>query len=121
MRETKWWVWHMIAGAAILILGGLHMMVMHMDGALRWFNPYGPEAIEWDNVVVRAKEIFFAVTYILLLGTGLFHGLYGLRTMLLETKWGLKARRAVSGILIILGLGLFVVGTYAAIAAQNIR
>lgn len=120
MRETKLWAWHMLAGIAILILGGMHMIIMHMDGLLGWFNPHSGIAVDWENVVSRAKDIFFTVTYILLLIVTLFHGFYGLRNILLETRWGSRARGAINGTLWFFGIVLFVVGTYAAVAAMNI-
>lgn len=121
MRETRFWAWHMIAGMAILVLGGMHMIIMHMDGILGWFNPHGPHAIDWQNVVHRAKQTFFAVTYILLLVAALFHGFYGLRNILIETKWGRAARKGIDVTLWLLGVVLFAFGSYAAIVAQNIN
>lgn len=120
MKETRMWAWHMIAGIAILFLGGLHMIINHMDGLLRLFNPYSGYAIEWSNVVYRSRMVFFAVIYILLLIATLFHGFYGLRNILLETGWGQRNRKGiVMGIWAIGGI-LFIIGTYAAIAALSL-
>jgi succinate dehydrogenase hydrophobic anchor subunit len=120
MRETKLWVWHMLAGGAILVLGGLHMVIMHMDGLLGFFNPASETAVDWANVVHRAQQVFFAVTYVLLLIITLFHGFYGLRNILLETVWGARHRGGITGTLWVLGILLFGYGTYAAIAAMSI-
>jgi len=120
MKETRLWAWHMIAGIAILILGGLHMVIMHLDGLLGLFNPHSATAVDWQNVVHRAQNIFFAITYILLLIATLFHGFYGLRNILLETGWGQKNRKGIHMSLWTVGTLLFIIGTYAAIAALSL-
>ena len=118
MRDQKLWSWHVAAGIVILVLLGLHMTIMHLDEILRFtsLNPAGGEPIDWQNVVARGKMVFFAVTYVLLLGAALFHGLYGLRNILFELIQGAGAKKAVSVLLIVVGLGLFVLGTLSALA-----
>jgi len=120
MRETKFWTWHLLAGCAILILGSLHMITMHLDGVWGLLNPAGGHAISWDNVAARAHQTIFVVIYILLLGAALFHGLYGLRNILCELGIGKGMRSFVNAVLVIGGLALFVFGTWAAIAAQAV-
>ncbi len=118
MRETKLWTWHVLAGIAILILGGLHMVTMHLDGILGVFNPAGGLAIDWQNVVARAQTMFHTVVYIALLAVTLFHGFYGLRNIIAELGIGKGARSAVSVVLLVGGIGLFVFGTWAALASR---
>ena len=119
MRDQKLWSWHVAAGIVILVLLGLHMAIMHLDAILKFttLNPAGGEPIDWANVVARGKMVFFPVTYVLLLGAALFHGLYGLRNILFELnpKAGLKS--AIAAVLIVAGLGLFVLGTWSAVAS----
>lgn len=117
MRDQKLWTWHLLAGLVILVLLGLHMTIMHLDQALGIFNPASDHAVDWANVAARAGSLGFAVSYILLLGTALFHGLYGLRNILFETGLGASARRAVSLGLAALGVALFIFGTWAAWAS----
>ncbi|KPL07833.1 hypothetical protein AMJ85_09330 [candidate division BRC1 bacterium SM23_51] len=118
MKETKYWTWHIIAGVVILVLLALHMLIMHLDDILGMFNPAGGEAIAWSNVLARSRTGFFVVTYILLLGAALYHGLYGLRTILFELSLKPPLQKAVNVVFWIGGIGLFVLGTYAAIAAK---
>jgi succinate dehydrogenase/fumarate reductase cytochrome b subunit len=120
MRETKFWTWHLLAGCAILILGGLHMITIHLDGLLGFFNPAGASAIDWANVAARSRQTIFAIVYILLLGVTLFHGFYGLRNILLELGIGKGGRAFVNTVLVIGGLALFAFGTWAAIVAQAV-
>lgn len=121
MKDTRLWAWHMIAGCAILILGGLHMVINHMDGLLGLFNPHGDVSIQWENVVYRSQMIMFTIVYILLLIATLFHGFYGLRNILLETGWGQKNRKGIVLTLWMVGSILFIIGTYAAIVALNLK
>ena len=98
MRDQKLWTWHLAAGVVILFLLGLHMTVMHLNVTipLKGLNPAGGHPIDWANVVARGKSAAFMLTYVILLGAALFHGLYGLRNILFElnpVRW-LKERSA---------------------------
>jgi succinate dehydrogenase/fumarate reductase cytochrome b subunit len=120
MRDRSLWTWHMAAGLVILVFLGLHMVIMHLDDSVAIFNPAGGHAIEWDNVAARGKDMFFSVTYVILLGTALFHGLYGFRNILFELNPAPALKALVSWVLILGGLGLFVIGTWAAWASHQL-
>ncbi len=122
MRDQKLWTWHVAAGLVILVLLGLHMVIMHLDAIVKIgsLNPAGGEPIGWKNVVARAKTGFFAVTYVILLGAALFHGLYGLRNILFELNPAQGLKKSLSAVLVIVGLGLFVLGTWAAWASFDL-
>ncbi|MBN1615380.1 MAG: hypothetical protein JW950_13015 [Deltaproteobacteria bacterium] len=121
MKETAYWSWFIIAGIVMFVLLGLHMAVMHLTGFLQLFNPAGGEAIAWENVVYRGRNMFFTVTYIILLGAALYHGFYGLRTILFELGLKGQAERSLTVLLWIVGIILFCIGTYAAIAARSLQ
>jgi succinate dehydrogenase hydrophobic anchor subunit len=59
-------------------------------------------------------------SYIFLLGAALFHGLYGLRNILFELNPAVWLRKTLSALLLLLGLGLFVYGAWAAVMARAI-
>jgi succinate dehydrogenase hydrophobic anchor subunit len=120
MRETRYWTWHMIAGAVIFLLLGLHMLIMHTGGITHLYAPKGGESISQENSLARDGQLFFTVTYIILLGTALYHGLYGLKTILFELTLKPATEKAVSTLLLIAGLGLFGLGTWAAITVHLI-
>ena len=120
MRETKYWTWHMAAGVVILFLLGLHMVTMHLGGITHLFSPHGGEATSRANSLFRDGLLFFTVTYILLLGVALYHGLYGLRTILFELTLKPAVEKAVTIVLLLVGLGLLGLGTWAAVAAHSI-
>jgi len=118
MRETKYWTWHMAAGVVILFLLGLHMLIMHLGGTTHLFAPHGGEAVSKANSLFRDGKLFFTFTYILLLGVALYHGLYGLRTILFELTLKPAVERAITFVFLVAGLGLFGLGAWAAIAAH---
>jgi succinate dehydrogenase/fumarate reductase cytochrome b subunit len=120
MRETKYWTWHMAAGVVIFFVLGLHMLIMHTGGITHLFAPSGGEAVSKANSLFRDGSFFFTVTYILLLGVALYHGLYGLRTILFELTLKPAVEKAISFLLLVVGLGLFGLGTWAAITVHAI-
>jgi succinate dehydrogenase / fumarate reductase membrane anchor subunit len=114
MRDQRLWTWHLLAGLVIFVLLGLHMAVMHLDTVLGWFNPDGLKPIAWASVLERARMGFFTVSYVVLLGAALFHGLYGLRNILFELGPGRGLKGLISVVLALGGAGLFVFGAWAA-------
>jgi succinate dehydrogenase hydrophobic anchor subunit len=122
MRDQKLWTWHLAAGVVILFLLGLHMTVMHLNVTLplKGLNPAGGHPVDWANVVARGKSALFMVSYVILLGAALFHGLYGLRNILFELDPAGWLKRTISAVLLVGGIGLFVVGTWAAIAGFSL-
>lgn len=119
MRETRYWTWHMAAGVAIFVLLGLHMTTMHLGG-LTHLSVAQPaeESISPANSQARDARVIFEVMYVALLGIALYHGLYGLRTVVFELALKPAAEKAVTAFLVIAGIGLFVFGTWVAIAAH---
>lgn len=76
--------------------------------------------ISWANVKARGAKTFYMVTYILLLGAALFHGLYGLNNIVREANPAKWLQKAVTAVLLLLGVALFAFGTWAAIAARAV-
>jgi succinate dehydrogenase / fumarate reductase membrane anchor subunit len=120
MRDQRLWTWHVLAGLVILVFLGLHMAIMHLDVLVGIFNPGDPHPIAWANVAARARMGFFTVSYIVLLGAALFHGLYGLRNILFELGIGRGLKSALNVVLVLGGVGLFAFGAWAAWAAGTL-
>jgi succinate dehydrogenase / fumarate reductase membrane anchor subunit len=118
MRDQKLWTWHVLAGLVIAVFLGLHMTVMHLEVIVGIFNPAGGHPIDWANVVARGKTLFFPVSYVVLLGAALFHGLYGTRNILFELNPPPLLKKAIGVLLLLIGVGLFVLGTWAAVASH---
>jgi succinate dehydrogenase hydrophobic anchor subunit len=117
MREERLWTWHVVAGVVVLVLLGLHMTIMHFDALVGVFNPEGPDPLAWANVVARAEQWFFLVSYVVLLGAALFHGLYGLRNVVFELGPAPGVKQGVNVALTLVGVVMFAGGTWAAWAA----
>ncbi len=111
MRETAYWLINIACAIVILVLLGVHMGVMHLDAILARLVGTVPEPLAWENMVNRGKSTTQVVLYIVLLGTALFHGFYGLRTMLLEFFSSDRAARVITAGCVTAGGVLFVTGT----------
>jgi succinate dehydrogenase / fumarate reductase membrane anchor subunit len=120
MRDQRFWTWHVGAGLVVLVFLALHMAIMHVDAVLGVFNEPGTEAIEWANVAARARSVFFVLTYVVLLGAALFHGLYGLRNILFELNPGAGLKKGLAVLLTVVGVCLFGLGAWAAWAAHGL-
>ncbi len=116
MGETKYWFINFLAGLVVLALLGLHMAIMHLDSLLAMLAPIPARPLEWANMLDRGKDTFFTVTYVLLLASALFHGLYGVRTMMTEYLPSKRAHQVIVTICWTVGVVLFSVGTYATVA-----
>ena len=119
MRERTLWTLHLGAGGLVLVFLALHMAIMHLDLTGGPFGVAGANAVDWASVAERAREAFFTVTYVVLLGAALYHGLFGLRNILLELSPGVAARRAIDVGLSAVGLLLFLFGTWATLAVPG--
>lgn len=118
--ETRYWTWHMAAGVAMLVLLGMHMVTMHLGGLTGLYVADRAEgAASLANSQARDASLFLTVVYILLLGLGLYHGLYGLRTVIFELTLKPSSEKALTVALVVVGLGLFGLGTWAMLAAHS--
>ncbi len=120
MRDRTLWTFHVAAGLVILLALGVHMAIMHLDATLGVFATPGAHPVDWASVVARTKAAAFTVTYVVMLGAALFHGLYGLRNILRELGPQPRLARAVDTGLSVLGLALFAFGTWVAVQGQAI-
>jgi succinate dehydrogenase / fumarate reductase membrane anchor subunit len=119
MKSSTAWSWHLLAGLALAFLLGMHMSVMHLDDVLNLLGGEGMKAVSFAAVAQRSQQAFFAVTYILLLAAALFHGLYGLRTVLFELTLAPRVEKLVTVVFVLLGVALFIYGTSAVFTAYQ--
>lgn len=119
MRDRTLWTLHIAAAAVILVLLGLHMGIMHLDIAPATFDADGAHPVDWASVVVRARMALMTAAYVALLAAALYHGLYGLRNILLELNPAAGVRAAINWGLSIVGIALLGFGTWAALAAPG--
>jgi len=115
MRESKLWFWHILSAVVILVLLGLHMGTMHLGAILATVGIGSGDPVAAEEVFQRSREFAFMAIYIVLLGAALFHGLYGLRSMLLELSLSRTVEKAIGGMCVVAGVALFVYGSYVAV------
>ena len=116
MRESTLWMWHICAGVVIFVLLGIHMFIMHFDSIFFALGISEENMLLWDSVLARSKLVSSLIIYVLILGAALYHGLYGLRNILFELTLPKGLEAVVSIVLLLAGVGLFIYGTYVAIA-----
>lgn len=114
-RRLKYWLLNAVAGSVVLLLAGIHLATFHLDDVLGPVLGLSTEPLAWAEVRARGASSIQVVAYIMLLATALFHGFYGLRTVLTEVWSSRRAAAAIGIFCWILGLSLFAVGTFAAI------
>jgi succinate dehydrogenase / fumarate reductase membrane anchor subunit len=115
MRESKLWFWHIVTAVIILALLGVHMCTMHLGAILSSVGIGSSDPVRAAQVFHRSQQLIFMVTYIILLGAALFHGLYGLRSMLLELSLSKAFEKVIGALCTIAGIGLFIYGSIVAV------
>jgi len=121
MRESKLWFWHILSAVVILVLLGVHMGIMHLGAILGTVGIGSSDPVKSAEVFHRSQQFIFMITYIVLLGAALFHGLYGLRSMLFELSLSKALEKAIGGICAVAGVVLFVYGSYVAVVVFQMK
>jgi len=121
MRESRLWFWHILSAVVILVLLGVHMGTMHLGAILSSIGIGSGDPVQSAEVFHRSQQLLYMVTYILLLGAALFHGLYGLRSMLFELSLSKAMEKAIGSVCAVAGIALFVYGSYAAIMVFQMK
>ncbi|MDQ7824357.1 MAG: hypothetical protein RDV48_16260 [Candidatus Eremiobacteraeota bacterium] len=84
MRESKLWFLFIAAGVVMIVLLAVHMAVMHLDDLMKAVGLSQGDVLSAESVAERSKDILHVILYVLLLATALFHGFYGLRSVVRE-------------------------------------
>jgi succinate dehydrogenase hydrophobic anchor subunit len=121
MRESKLWFWHILSAGAILILLGAHMGAMHLSAIAKALGIGSGNPVSSAEVFRRSRQLIFLITYIFLLGSALFHGLYGLRSMLFELSFLKKMEKIIGGLCALTGVALFIYGSYVAVRVYQMK
>ena len=120
MRESQLWALHLFAGAALVVLLGVHMGVQHYPTLLSWLGWADQQVREFGSVAARSSSAAWTVLYVLLLGFAVYHGLYGLRRILHEIWYSPRATRTVDVLVVAFGLVVFVYGLVVALQATRL-
>ena len=107
MSETRLKILQYITGIGLFLLVGTHLIVSHLSGG---------EPTAWESIAERASSSFWLAFYVLLLIFGLYHGLHGLRTIIIEAIPRLPAK-VVDWTLVTAGIAIFGYAAYIPISA----
>lgn len=114
--RSRFWFANLLAGVVVFVLLGWHMAFMHFGDILGLVMSIPVEPLAWEDVVARGRSAVYAGTYVLFLGAALFHGFYGLRTILTEYWSSEGAGKLITTTCWVAGGGLFSIGTYTTIS-----
>lgn len=119
MKESKLWFLHLMSGVLLLFLLGTHTLIMHFNTVLGWLGLASGEPLDFTtNVLPRMQAVSHTAIYLFLLVFGLFHGLYGLRSLIYEFNFSAKAKHAVGYLLLLAGLVVGAWGAYTILAGH---
>lgn len=99
------WLLQRVTAAVLVLLLAWHVIVLH------WVRPGGD--ITFGSVTLRLQTLLYMVIDYGLLAFGLYHGLNGVRNVLLDFTFGQRAQRPISMFLLLVGLVAFAYGAYA--------
>lgn len=117
MKESRLWFLQFLTGAILLFLLTVHMGIMHLEGIFGFISRVaGVEPLDWEAVLQRSKQVAFLFINIIFLGAALFHGLYGLRNILIEAIPSKKFGKVMGSLITIFGFLIFLYGSYATIS-----
>ena len=111
MRNTRFWLLHLVSGVVIAVLLAIHMVVLHLNTIIGEAEPTG-----WASMIERSGQGVWVGVYIALLAFALYHAFYGLRNIIFEVTTSPRTMRVITWLFIIVGLGAFAWGTYVPVA-----
>ncbi|MDY6820323.1 MAG: hypothetical protein SVN78_01730 [Deferribacterota bacterium] len=115
MNRGLFWFLHICAGVALIVLLGFHMILMHLTDIISFITSSHVEPLHFESVLERGKSVYYFIFYLLLLLIGLYHGLYGLKNILVEIFYSDKSSRITNVAIWIFGLILLFVGSLSTI------
>jgi succinate dehydrogenase / fumarate reductase membrane anchor subunit len=110
------WLLQRVTGVVLLILLVFHIVVNHIFNIAEVENDILPSLVVFSDVADRFERGSYWVLAVLLLAFALFHGLNGIRNILLD--YGLRGAvdKIVTGALLGLGVAAFTFGIIAVAA-----
>jgi succinate dehydrogenase / fumarate reductase membrane anchor subunit len=112
LKESQIMKIHYITGVCALFVVAVHIM-------MRLIMPYNM-SLEYENVIVNYKNIFYAILLESILVLIAIHGFNGLRIILLELRQNVIWERAVNIFVMIAMIGIVVYGTRTIIVANGL-
>lgn len=117
MRESRLWLLFLFSGPLLFLFLGIHLFFMHLDGILDFWGIKTGQVLEYTAVIQRAADLNWVLLYLFLLLLSLYHGLYGLRSVLLELS---PKEKVINRTLLAVGLLALIGGVYVVIKSVAI-
>ena len=115
MRTTYLRFLQLATGVLVAVFLGIHIVLQHLDTILGFLGVHVAESTSWTSMIDRASQGIWVFIYIALLAVGLYHGIHGLRNIIIESTSSVKTGRVITWVFIILGIVVFAWGTYVPI------
>ena len=103
MRESHLKLLQYITAIGIFFLVGLHLIISHLSSG---------EPTDWTSVSQRAASSGWLAIYILILLFGIYHGMHGIRGLILELSLPNKAVKVLNWAIVFIGLAVFGYAVY---------
>lgn len=117
MRAAYWRLLQLVTAVVVFFLLAAHMSLLKLGHFVGIFGAQEP-SVSWSSVTERAASAGWTSFYVILLAVGLYHGLYGLRAVLLELSLPSVIARSLDYALVAVGVAVFAFGSYIAISAH---
>lgn len=114
MRESRWWLLSIGAAALMIVLLPLHMGLMHLGGLLKLLGADPGDVRAFDAVMARGRDVGQMVFYLLFLAVALYHGMYGVRSVLMEVTPP-RSLPLLTVLVTLAGLVAFAYGAYVTV------
>jgi succinate dehydrogenase hydrophobic anchor subunit len=101
-------IWQRISAIALLAFLTIHMIVVH----------YPPFHIDFNRILVRMEQPLWKAIDIVFLFFVLIHALLGAYMVLTDVERFDRHKRALAGLAIVIGIGLFIYGTMTIMAFE---
>jgi len=108
MRESHLKILQYITAIGIFFLVGLHLIISHLSSG---------EPTDWTSVAQRAASASWLAAYILILIFGIYHGLHGVRGLILELSLPNRAVKIMNWSIVLIGIAVFGYAVYIPIQA----
>jgi succinate dehydrogenase cytochrome b556 subunit len=106
-EELGMWTWLLqrVSGLLLLFYLFLHLWILHYSNL--------PDKATFDSILMRLQSPFFLIFDLMLLALVIFHGLNGLRVIIIDFGIDTRTQKIVFILLMLMGVSMFLFGVYA--------